>query len=120
MNVFLDTSAIVKYFHVEEGTEAVTALVQADDNDIWVSELAKIEFVSAVHKKYRMAQIDDKQLATALTGFEVGYASFHVEPLGPAVTDEADRLLKEHAKTNGLRALDALQLAAFVLLADDT
>lgn len=120
MNVFFDTSAVVKYFHVEAGTEQVTALIQDACNEVWLSELVRIEFISAIYKKYRTGAIDDKQLEEALAGFETDYASFHVEPLGPPVTDKAEHLLRKYAKTEGLRTLDALHMAAFSLLADKT
>ncbi len=40
-------------------------------------------------------------------------------PLGQAVTEEAERLLQQYGKTEGLRTLDALHLAGFSLLAED-
>ena len=120
MNVYFDTSAIVKHFHVEEGTERVSALIQNTDDEIWLSELAKLEFVSALLRKYREGTIDDKQLESAISGFETDCAGFHVEPLGSVVTDEAERLLQRYGKREGLRTLDALHLAAFNLIADDS
>ena len=47
MNLFSDTSALVKYFHEEAGSERVTALVENPDHSVWLSELAQVEFVSA-------------------------------------------------------------------------
>jgi predicted nucleic acid-binding protein len=57
--LFFDTSALVKYFHVEEGTEQVTALINDSHNEIWVLELARIEFISALFRKYRAHIIND-------------------------------------------------------------
>jgi len=48
MNIFVDTSALVKYFHEEEGTSVVTSLIDNSDNVIVVSELAHLEFISAL------------------------------------------------------------------------
>lgn len=120
MNIFFDTSAIVKYFHIEDGTEQVAALIQKAGNEIWLSELAKVEFVSAVYRKYREGIIDDQKLELALEGFEADYAEFHIEPLGPPVTAEAVKLLKKYGKSEGLRTLDALHLASFNLLAEES
>jgi predicted nucleic acid-binding protein len=56
--LFFDTSALVKFFHREKGTDAVTSLLTDPDNSVWVSELAKLEFVGALYRRYRMKGID--------------------------------------------------------------
>ena len=38
MILFFDTSALVKFFHNEDGTEAVTDLLNSQENKIWISE----------------------------------------------------------------------------------
>ncbi len=63
MILFFDTSALVKYFHVEKGTEQVTTLINDSNNEIWVLELARIEFISALFRKYRAHIINDKHIA---------------------------------------------------------
>lgn len=50
MNLFFDTSALVKYFHEEAGTDTVTGIITDPDNKIFVSELVRIEFLSALHR----------------------------------------------------------------------
>jgi uncharacterized protein with PIN domain len=50
MILFFDTSALVKVFHEEEGSEVVTPLIKAKDNEVWISELARIEFLSAIFR----------------------------------------------------------------------
>lgn len=119
MTLFFDTSALVKYFHVEEGTEQVTALINESDNEIWVLELARIEFISALFRKYRAHIINDNQLESAIEGFETEYSTFNVEPLSQAVAFEAEYLLKKYGKNEGLRTLDALHFAAYRLLAEE-
>jgi len=48
MNLFFDTSALVKFFHEEEGTDIITDLILEQNNEIWISELGRLEFISAV------------------------------------------------------------------------
>ena len=36
MILFFDTSALIKFFHEEEGTEKVTGLIHNEDNEIWI------------------------------------------------------------------------------------
>ena len=43
MILFFDTSALVKVFHEEKGSEVVTPLIKAKDNEVWISELARID-----------------------------------------------------------------------------
>lgn len=80
MNLFFDTSALVKYFHPEAGTEQVTALIQDEANTIWLSELARLAFFSALFRRFRARELDEKQLATVLASFETTLVEFHVEP----------------------------------------
>ena len=44
MKLYADTSALVKFFHSEAGTPIVSQLLENRENDIYISELAKIEF----------------------------------------------------------------------------
>ncbi len=118
MNLFFDTSALVKYFHLEEGSEKVVLLIQDSNNKVWISGLARIEFISALLKKYRTRVIDSDQLDLAIAGFEVEYTSFNVEPLSSSVGREAEKLLQKYGKSNGLRTLDALHLGGFSLIVD--
>jgi len=109
----------VKYFHVEEGTEQVTNLINNSNNEVWVLELARIEFISALFRKYRMKSINDNQLELAIDGFEEEFNGFNVAPLNQLVALEAESLLKKYGKVEGLRTLDALHFAAFRLLAEN-
>ena len=58
MNVFFDTSALVKFFNVEQGTDRVTELIVNRSNQIFLSELARLEILSAFYRKFRNHQID--------------------------------------------------------------
>lgn len=118
MKVFFDTSALVKYFHEEEGTDIVTLLVENMDHDVWISELAFVEFVSTLHKKYRAGVLGKREIALALDGFTETCAGFSVEPMGQSVSQEAIALLNQYGTTHNLRTLDALQLEAFSLIAE--
>lgn len=118
MNLFFDTSALVKFFHEEEGSEAITKLITSGENEIWVLELARIEFLIALFRRYRNKELDDKKLAMAILGFEEAISSFNVEPLGQAILKEAESLFKKYGKTQGVRTLDVLHLASFSLISE--
>ena len=115
MILFFDTSALVKFFHREEGTDVVTSLITDPGNRVWVSELARLEFVCALHRRYRMKEIDEDQLMRALDGFSSEFSRFNTRKIGSAVLDEAETLVNRLGKSVGLRALDAIHLATFSL-----
>lgn len=118
MRFFLDTSALVKFFHVECGTELVTQIVENSASEIWISELARLEFTSALYRRYRNKTLDEIRLHTAITFFDQQLTNFNIEPLNQLVLDEASLLLKRYGKEYGLRTLDALQLATYSLISE--
>lgn len=119
MILFFETSALVKFFHNEEGTDAVTELLNSQENKIWVSELVRLEFVSALHRRFRNKEIDEKILNEAIEGFEAEITRFNMEPLGHVIVREAEDLLKRYGKEHGLRTLDALHLGCFSLISEN-
>lgn len=64
MILFFDTSALVKFFHNEEGTEVVTELINSQENEIWISELVRLEFVSALHRMRQLKGLTQKSPAS--------------------------------------------------------
>lgn len=118
MNLFFDTSALVKIFHEEQGSASVTTLIQDPGNAVWILDLARLEYASALFRRHRNREIDDVLLEEAIAGFDEQCGSYHVEPLSPAFVQEAERLLREYGKKHGLRTLDALHIAAYSLLAE--
>jgi len=119
MNLFFDTSALVKFFHEEEGTAAVTDLILDLNNDVWILELARLEFLSAVFRRFRNKELDEERLNAAINSFENQVERFHIEPLGRAVLEEAGLHLRNYGRTHGLKALDALHLGAFSLISEE-
>ncbi len=55
---FFDTSALVKLYHKEEGTDTLDNLLSSQNPVIVVSDIAIIEMVSALLKKARMQLLD--------------------------------------------------------------
>lgn len=119
MNLFFDTSALVKFFHDEKDSGTVTHRITTKDNEIWVSELVRVEFLSALFRRLKNGEINDETVCEAIAGFEEQITLFNVEPLGRAIIREAEFLLKKYGKTKRVRALDALQLGTFSLISND-
>ena len=119
MILFFDTSALIKFFHEEEGTETVTGLIHNEENEIWISEVAGVEFLSALYRRFRNNEINQNELEITISAFDEQFMSFNIEPFGDVTINEAKILLKKYGKTKGLRTLDAFQLGAFTLICDD-
>ena len=119
MDCFLDSSALVKVFHAEAGTPFMVGLLGDPGNSIWLTELARVEFVSAVHRRFRQGEIREEELEGALLGFERQISQFHLLGITSPVLTEAESLLRKFGKSEGLRTLDALQFAAYLLVAGE-
>jgi len=119
VKLFFDTSALVKLFHEEDGTRAVEQLVVKESTRVRVLELAKLEFSSALYRRYRGGELDDANLEIAMSGFLQQMSLFEVIGLDGAVVSRARELISEHGKVEGLRSLDALHLGAFASGADE-
>jgi predicted nucleic acid-binding protein len=96
----------------------VTELIEAPEHTSWCSRLACVEFVSAMHRKYREEALNGTQLERALAGFEQAMAAFRIEDLNRTVVSDAETLLKTYGREDALRTLDALHLATYLRLAN--
>jgi predicted nucleic acid-binding protein len=113
---FFDTSALIKLYHEEVGTEKVEDIFGRADNSITISEFSIVEFYSTLARKRRTGEIAPQAQEEALKSFEEDCASrFAVAPLTATIVQTAKELLRKHGNSSALRALDALQLAAFLV-----
>ena len=119
MNYFFDTSALVKHFYDEKGSDIVSSIILKETNNIWISELAVIEIFSALYKKYRMKEIDESNLEIAIEGIKLEMEYFYVEPLNSLIVKKAIDLLEKYGRYYSLRTLDSLQISTFILLAEE-
>lgn len=121
MTYFLDTSALVKVYHRELGTERVLSIYKGQ-SEIALSELSKVEFISAIHRKYREKEINRTTLNLLIEKFredmEVG-GRYEVLEFSPVIIDEAFQLVLKYGRTSSLRTLDSIQLAFFELYCDE-
>ena len=119
MNYFLDTSALVKIYHIETGSDSVIEIYGSEDIII-ISDLGKIEFLSAIFKKYREKDIDEETVNAVIDRFEDDLKNkYKLLKFSSLVLDEAWSLIKKHAKDFSLRTLDSLQLAFFKTYCED-
>jgi hypothetical protein len=111
---FWDSSALVPLV-VEERLSPACRRVLRADRGIVVWALTRTEMVSAVRRKQRADELTLEEAAAAIRLIErLARRWDEVDALDP-VRDRAERLLAVHA----VRAADALQLAAALVLYDD-
>ena len=118
-NYFLDTSALIKLYHHEEGTESVERIFEQETSCIIISELATIEIYSGLARKLRTKEITKEAKDEAIKNFHKDCKiRFIITPLSGTVVRKAMDLIKVHADTKAVRTLDALQLASCLLEKD--
>ncbi|MSV31396.1 MAG: PIN domain-containing protein [Bryobacterales bacterium] len=116
---FFDTSAAVKYYHVEAGTPAVSAIFEEPGRQIRISTLRLLEIQSAFAMKVRSGVLDRNAAGTQRLRLMLDVAAGDIEvydlTVGHFLT--AERLIGKYAYSHRLRTLDALQLAVAIDLA---
>ena len=117
-SVYLDTSALLKLYVSEEGTERVVSVAEeAAEGRIVILDLTKAEARSAIRRREREGDISGPDAERILRQIEDdASALFLVQPLTSAVMEEAARLIDLHP----LRAYDALQLAGCLVVREAT
>ncbi len=105
---YLDTSAFVKLFVEEEGTDRMLKLLSDADSSFAVLNLTRVELRSALRRRERAGDISEADLRTVDSQLPGILATrFVFQPAGDSVLEHALALIDDYA----LRAYDALQLA---------
>lgn len=115
---FLDTSALLKYYHAESGTPAVRSLITEPAAELLISRLAAVEILSAFAIKVRtgiLTPADYIQLRGLFLA-DVKRRLFNPIRLLNADYQFASDLVGSHGLLRQLRTLDSLQLAVALRL----
>lgn len=112
MNLFFDTSALVKHYNKEKGTEEIDAIFGDTSADIWVSQLSTVEIASALSKKVREGAINNESKRIAIAAFlrEHRKKRFQVIYIDKEIIRGATEILVKRGSQIPLRTLDAIQL----------
>jgi predicted nucleic acid-binding protein len=110
---FLDTSALAKLYHQEQGSEMVEGWAADHAIWLWLSDLARLELHSVFVRKVREGELAEATLQTVLASFREDLRSrFHLVRLTEDIIERAISLLLEYGKRRPLRTLDALPIAS--------
>ena len=117
MIAFFDTSSVFKLYHEEQDSDAVRKAISWANDGIYLAEICRLEFRSALWRKRAEGTIDDQAVNSVVACFEKDYAEFNWIIVGSALLLSASALLMRYGRL-GLRSLDSLQLAAACTLRD--
>ena len=110
---FCDTSAIIKLYHAEIGTDCMELFFGDNQCAIMISELTLVEFDSSVLKKVRTGDITDLARNEAMKNFKNDCQNkFLVNPLDSRITRGARKLINKYGNKLSIKTLDALQLGS--------
>jgi uncharacterized protein len=109
---FLDSTAFVKLFVQEVGTDAIIRLMEAtEDNRKLISAGTPLEVYAALRGREREGGLAAQDSEAARNILRVEAARMVQQPLNPAVLEAARQVLDRHE----LRSSEALQLGAAVV-----
>ncbi len=116
MIYFVDTSALTKIYHPEAGFETMRSLYYGVE-ELWISELTRVEFASALRKKLLNGEIGPEGHRVTYERFRGDLKSrFKLLSLTSVVLKSAQRMLGPDGVSVPFRSLDAIQFATFSLL----
>ncbi len=115
---FIDTSALVKLYHSEAGSERTASLAADPGSRLFISRLSLVEVQSAFSKSVRIGTIPESALRrlSGLFFADIARRRFTVAEVRKRHYDIAGHLMQVHGVTQNLRTLDAIQLAVAIAL----
>jgi len=111
MILYLDTSALVKLYVEEPGSQAVRALLERA-RVISTSWVAYVEMRAGLARKLRQGELREEEYKNILSDFEKDWKDYFVIEVSESVAKLGGELVEKHP----LRALDALHLASALFI----
>ena len=110
---FFDTSALVKHYHAESGTELVDRVIGEAGVELLIARLTLVETTSVFAIMVRTGEFDAVEFGRlrALFATHVARRRFQVLRLLNIHFDRARDLIASHGIHRQIRTLDALQLS---------
>ncbi len=115
MNLFIDTSTLVKRYVEEKNSDIVDELFLKADS-VEVSSITRIELNSAFARRLADKSIDKKSYEMALAEFNNELVFFNIITFSGSVEAEAVNLIRKYQ----MKTLDGVQLASARLSGRDS
>jgi len=113
--LYLDTSALVKLYIEETGSQEVKRAVE-EARIISTSRVAYVEAMSAIARKYREGELSDEEQDQIARDLDRDWDNCFVVEVSEGVTKLGGELTSRHP----LRGFDAIHLASALLLQNRT
>lgn len=108
---FLDTSALIKLYRIEPNSALVKALLLPSD-DLFIAQITLMEYLSAFYGLVRQSLLSLPDAQAYIANFQLDLPQYSLVPMDAHLIAMAQTLLDIYAVNEGLRPLDALQLAS--------
>ncbi|MBW2040285.1 MAG: type II toxin-antitoxin system VapC family toxin [Deltaproteobacteria bacterium] len=115
MILYLDTSALVKLYVDEEGSERIRGLVESAQV-IATSRVSYVEARAGVARKLREGDLTEREYRQILEDLEKDWKSYFIVEVSERVTRIGGELVGRHP----IRGFDAIHLASGILLKNRT
>ena len=111
---FFDSSALVKRYALETGSEWVMAITEPQaGHTLYIERITAVEVVSAITRRRRGGALSETDAATASSDFRYDLShQYRVVEVTATVISQAMELADKHA----LRGYDAVQLGAALVV----
>ena len=117
---FFDTSALIKYYHTELGSDRVSEIFGEPERVVRASSLGVLEAQSVFAMKVRSGELDRAAagMFRAQLMLDIAAGSIETYKVTPDHFNLAERLIGRYGYAQRLRTFDALQLAVALDLRD--
>jgi predicted nucleic acid-binding protein len=111
---YLETSALVKLYVYEEGTDRLLGLTASDAGHRFaILSLAQVELRAAIRRRQRNGEIPDREADGLIESFRRHVEGrFLIQAFSDSLVDVASALIDSYP----LRGFDAAQLAGYLVL----
>jgi uncharacterized protein len=114
VNIFFDTSSLISLYHEEKETAKLLSFLASNRGyKVFLSEITIVEAYSAILKKVRIQHLSFNEAETFLKVLEGDFKQFSFIKLDASILHTSQSLLLKYVN-DGLRSLDAIQLASAI------
>jgi predicted nucleic acid-binding protein len=110
MDLFLDTSALIKLYHNELYSKELIDFIDSNKiSSLVLSQISKLEFRSAIWRKVRQKEITEVNANLVIDLFMNDYSKFIWVGENEKIFETSSTLIQKYG-IDGLRTLDSIQL----------
>jgi predicted nucleic acid-binding protein len=110
MDLFLDTSALIKLYHTELYSKELIDFIESNKiSSLVLSQISKLEFRSAIWRKVRQKEVTEVNANLVIDLFMNDYSKFIWVEENEKIFETSTALIQKYG-IDGLRTLDSIQL----------